>query len=325
MKLTRAILAGLLIVGCASRAAAWNSTGHMAVALLAWRHLDGLQRQSAHQLLMAHPHYKRYLAEQRPEGVPEDEWAFLRAATWPDWVRETPEHHASDLKPFHHATWHYINLPYVAPAEMGRFDAAALELPSPNVVTALNAAFEALLVRQAGAEQLAIDLCWMLHLAGDIHQPLHCATLISSRYPPPHGDDGGNHLAVTPHTRPEPLHSYWDGLLGKNTHYRALETVVKRIDATAAGDRGLAERLRTHDTIRSWADESFAAAVEYAYLNGQLPTVDYREVERGAIPHSEVPVLPAGYGATARDIARRQAALAGWRLSAMIEQIVAAR
>lgn len=321
---TFALCSWLLVFACAGQAAAWNSTGHMAVALVAWRQLDRAQRQAACQLLRAHPHYRRYLTEKRPEGVDEDEWVFLRAATWPDWVRETPEHHERDLKPFHHATWHYINLPYAAPNGGGDFRPADLQPGPPNVVTALNESFEALLARRATPEQLAIDLCWVLHLAGDIHQPLHCATLISRQYPPPHGDDGGNRLAVTPHKRPESLHSYWDGLLGHSTHYRALDELLRRIDATAAGDRELAERLRTHNTVRSWADESFAAAVEYAYLGGQLPIIDYRAVERGEIPHSEVPILPARYGSAARDLARRQAALAGWRLAAMIKQITGA-
>lgn len=318
----RALVGWLLVLTCAGQAAAWNSTGHMAVALLAWRQLDASQRQATCQLLRAHPHYKRYLAEKRPEGVSEDEWAFLRAATWPDWVRETPEHHERDLKQFHHAEWHYINLPYLA-AGGGEGRAGDIE-PGPNVVSALDEAFESLVARRATAAEQAIQLCWVLHLAGDIHQPLHCATLISRQYPAPHGDDGGNRLAITPHKRPESLHSYWDGLLGRSPHYRALDELVRRINATAADDGDLANRLRTHDTARSWADESFAAAVEFAYLNGQMPTIDYRAVERGEIPHSEVPILPAGYGATARDVARRQAALAGWRLAAMLKQITAA-
>lgn len=321
----RVILSWLLVFVCAGQAAAWNSTGHMAIALLAWRQLDRAQRQAACQLLRAHPHYKRYLIDKRPDEVSEDEWAFLRAATWPDWVRETPEHHDRDLKQFHHATWHYINLPYVAPRSGGEFRAAELAPAPPNVVSALDESFGALLARRSSAEQLAIDLCWVLHLAGDIHQPLHCATLILRQYPPPHGDDGGNRLAVTPHKRPESLHSYWDALLGRSSHYRALDALVRRIDATAADGRDLTQRLRTHNTVRSWADESFAAAIEFAYLNGELPIVDYRAVERGEIAPSEVPILPAGYGAAARDLARRQAAVAGYRLAAMLKQITAVK
>jgi hypothetical protein len=325
MKLTRiaALLLALLLGN--GQARAWNSTGHMAIALLAWRQLDPSQRQAAHQLLRAHPHYVRYLAQHRPEEAAADEWAFLRAATWPDWVRGSREHHEHDLKPFHHATWHYINLPFVAPGETGAFSAAELTPGSPNIVTVLNETCAALGGRQADDQQRAIRFCWLLHLVGDIHQPLHCASLVSRRYPPPYGDEGGNRLAITPHKRPESLHTYWDRLLGANAHYRALDQLVKRIGSTAKNHRDLAERLSAHTTVQSWADEGLLAAIEFAYLEGHLPIVDYREVERGDISESEVPVLPAGYASEAREIARLQAALAGQRLAAILNQIVPKR
>lgn len=325
MNAARTIAILLSILLCTGRAFAWNSTGHMAIALFAWRQLDRSQRQGAHTLLRAHPHYQRYLAEKRPDDVPEDEWAFLRAATWPDWVREGHEHSNSDLKPYHHANWHYINLPYVASGEERVYAAATIEPTAPNVVTALNEALAVLIARHASAPEQAIRFCWVLHLVGDIHQPLHCASLISRRYPPPKGDEGGNLLAITPHKRAESLHSYWDRLLGTNSHDRALEQLVNRITSTAEHDGDIIARLRTHTTVQSWADEGFEVAVAFAYDNGRLPMVDFREVERGELPASAVPVLPAGYASTARDVARRQAYLGGQRLTAVVKEIVARR
>ncbi|HET6882872.1 MAG TPA: hypothetical protein VFI31_22075, partial [Pirellulales bacterium] len=78
----------------------------------------------------------------------------------------------------------------------------------------------------------------------------------------------------------------------------------------------------THTTIESWPEDSLQAAVEYAYLNGRLPMVDYRLVERHEVPDNEVPVLPAGYSAAARDLARHQAALAGERLAGMLATLL---
>ena len=325
MRFTSTTVVLLLILAQANSAFAWNSTGHMAIALLAWKQLDRSQRQAAHVLLRAHPHYQRYLADKRPDDVAEDEWAFLRAATWPDWVRESHEHPESDLKPYHHANWHYINLPYIAPGEEREFRAADLEPAPPNVVTALNEALAVLSARQATGPEQAVRLCWVLHLVGDIHQPLHCASLISRRYPPPKGDEGGNLLAITPHKRPESLHSYWDRLLGTNTHDRALELLLKRVDSTGERDSDIARRLRTHTTVQSWADEGFQLAVEFAYDQGRLPMVDLREVERGELPTSAVPVLPAGYASAAREVARDQAYLAGQRLAGLVKEIVTQR
>ncbi|HVA50998.1 MAG TPA: S1/P1 nuclease [Pirellulales bacterium] len=322
MKLARIALLLFMVCACAAPASGWNSTGHMAVALLAWKRLDPAQRQAAHRLLAAHPHYARYLTQQRPDDVPIDEWAFLRAATWPDWVRESREHHERDLAAYHHANWHYINLPFVAPEQAREFAAADLRPEAPNVITALNEAWESLNSGEGGPQEQAIHFCWVLHLVGDIHQPLHCASLVSRRFPPPKGDEGGNLVAINPHKRAEPLHTFWDHLLGTNTHARALEELAKRIEAGAESDRDLAARFRSHETVQSWADESYQAAVEFAYLNGRLPIVDYRLVERKEVDVHEVPVLPAGYAATARDVAHRQAALGGRRLAAVVQQIL---
>lgn len=322
MRLARIGLLTFVVTACCTRAWAWNSTGHMAVALLAWRQLNPAERRAAHELLSAHPHYARYLSQDRPPEFTEDQWVFLRAATWPDWVRESREHHERDLAAFHHASWHYVNTPFVPASEAGEFASSQLALEGPNVITALNDAWQGLNAKQGNAQEQAIRFCWVLHLVGDIHQPLHCASLVSRRFPPPKGDEGGNLVAVTPRKHPEPLHTYWDHLLGTNSHARALEELVKRIEATAAGDRELAERFQTHETVQSWADESFQAAVAFAYENGRLPIVDYRLVERKEVGATEVPVLPAGYASTARDLARRQAAIGGQRLAAVIRQVL---
>lgn len=316
----RALLCVLLLL-FAAPAYGWNHTGHMAVAMLAYRKLSRQERAAAVALLRAHPHCQRYLAADRPREFSEDEWVFLRAATWPDWVRGSRQHPEHDLHDFHHPTWHYINKPYVPASEARRFAPAELTPRAPNAVSVLDESSR-IVAGRAAADEKAIRLCWIIHLVGDLHQPLHCATLVTRHYPPPHGDDGGNRVAVRPHKHPERLHTYWDRLLGTSTHASAINRLVERIEASAARDGQLAEQLRSHATFDAWADEGLQAAIEYAYLDGRLPLLDYREVERGEIPASEVPVLPAGYAADARSLARRQAALAGFRLSELLAELL---
>ena len=55
---------------------AWNGTGHMVTARLAWRQLSEDQRGKVLAILKKHPHYGVYLAAGRREGFTEDEWAF---------------------------------------------------------------------------------------------------------------------------------------------------------------------------------------------------------------------------------------------------------
>ncbi len=49
----------------------------------------------------------------------------------------------------------------------------------------------------------------LVHMVGDIHQPLHTVSLFNASYP--EGDRGGNSLTVYPEGLPKTnLHSYWD-------------------------------------------------------------------------------------------------------------------
>jgi hypothetical protein len=47
--------------------------------------------------------------------------------------------------------------------------------------------------------------------------------------------------------------------------------------------------------------------------------VEWRGIEEKTIPAAEAPILPSGYAADAREVARRRAAMAGYRLAAMLE------
>src|SRR5207248_11547137 len=76
----RKLLALALLLGLCGPARAWNETGHLVTARLAWRQLTAGQRARVVAVLKQHPHYEEYLAAHRPEGFSEDEWAFMRAA-----------------------------------------------------------------------------------------------------------------------------------------------------------------------------------------------------------------------------------------------------
>src|SRR4051794_37148479 len=61
------------------------------------------------------------------------------------------------------------------------------------------------------AEDKAVALCWILHLIGDVHQPLHCATLYSPQFE--RGDLGGNSFGVKINGKEYRLHTFWDNAL----------------------------------------------------------------------------------------------------------------
>src|SRR4051812_12618552 len=99
-------LAFAFFCALSSASFAWNNRGHMLVAQLAWQEMKPSTREAAHEVLKKHPHYDEFLKADMPDGIEDDEWSFMRAATWPDWVRSN----YSDE--YHKPTWHYINIPF---------------------------------------------------------------------------------------------------------------------------------------------------------------------------------------------------------------------
>lgn len=304
-------------------ARAWNHTGHKVVAELAWRDLSDSKRKAISELLRQHPHYALLLANKVPAGVDTNEWVFLNAAVWPDMVRpargNAPEK-SSDVTKYHHSQWHYINIPFVVPAAAGRSSASSFSIPATNILWALTNNLNALKDSSIPASDRAVSLCWVLHLIGDLHQPLHAATLLSDAYPS--GDMGGNSLAVVDSSQvPLNLHSFWDQLLDTGDSYEFVAETANSISRSPQYDPRNLPEFRTHLTTQSWADESFSAAVTFAYAEGSLKFADWKDFNSGKIKAAEVPHLKSTYILNAIDVARRRVSLSGARLAVVLKKI----
>jgi len=131
------LLMPLLILWFANLPAlAWNHTGHMIVSELAWRNLSSAKRNAIATLLKQHPHYALLLATNVPPNVDTNEWAFLNASVWPDMIR--PARTGGRPKPaeitkYHRSEWHYINIPYVLPADADHDSATSFSILTTNL------------------------------------------------------------------------------------------------------------------------------------------------------------------------------------------------
>ena len=236
--MARRILVGILLVACivlpGERIFAWNNTGHMTVVLIAYRKLTDGQRQQLGVILKAHPHYKSFLLVGKPPNVDDGEWAFLKAAMWPDFVRpDKAGKKSEDITKYNHGTWHYIDMPFVVPRDKDHFDTLSLKPGDTNILTVLPDCVAKLTRSDSSAEDRAVNLCWIEHLIGDLHQPLHCIGVYSDHYP--QGDAGGTKFVVRPRNMPVNFHYYWDDLLGTSESYTAidfLETTIMPLRLT---------------------------------------------------------------------------------------------
>jgi hypothetical protein len=328
---------------CQRHADAWHRNGHMGVARIAWEQMTDAQRQKATEILNQHPHKTLFLESGKPAGVAMDEWCFVQAATWPDWVRDPHgpglSHEQAKMirSKYHKGPWHFINLPYVHPDETATFDEAAIRNSalqpsldahgSPrNALVALQKSLDQLGGTNVPAEDQAVALCWVLHLIGDIQQPLHAATLIASKekfppggFLPPGGDEGGNSVAVKIQAADQKaieLHTYWDALLLETLSYAQVKaSVLDWIHRPQLGRDAFQVELQKHDFL-DWANESYGLAKTAAYA-GNNGLLDFLVLAPGEhqLLGLNAPVLPQGYQDQAEGVARRQMVLGGYRLA----------
>jgi hypothetical protein len=327
-------LAALLVLPC-SRALAWNSVGHMAVAKLAYDRLDDGQKLRVTKLLRQHPHYDEFLAKNRPEGVDAGEWAFLRASTWPDWVRPRRNDPRGDaVTKYNRPEDHYVDKPFVLPADEALFAGRDLR-PGPSRRTILKGLAERLNELKAPDtpdRDKAVALCWLLHLVGDIHQPLHCVSLFSAQFQGEGGDQGGNLFGLRVGGHPTKLHLFWDLLPGDDPNYlvdsppnaagvyRNARALVELLRAPEYQREKYPEQLTKHTDFPSWAEEGFELAKTVVYQDGRLKGV---KLAFGGTGAPDAPEAPEGYQQTATDLARKQIALAGYRLEDKVKEALA--
>ncbi|HXL12095.1 MAG TPA: S1/P1 nuclease [Gemmatimonadales bacterium] len=293
-----AIVAGALLVLPAS--ALWDAAGHRTVAAIAWEHMTPRARTRAVELLRHGPALANFASLRPPQGseAARDRALFLNAATWADLVRSRDQAwHA-----YHHATWHYAD--FYWEVENGR----PHDIPGTGP-DSLNAAERIVVLRatltdaNAADTTKAVALAWLLHLVGDIHQPLHCSSRVTPDEPLPQGDKGGNTFRLDDDRN---LHGYWDRILDASVAPDPGEDSIAYADRVAHRIEGthsrasLAAPLAATDVL-GWAQEGLRLA----------QTVVYAGVTRGSAPS-------AAYEAEALEVSEGRIALAGYRLAALL-------
>ena len=284
-----------------STALRWNADGHMAISAIAWNHMTPAARARAVQLLRNGPPMAQFSALESDAGSPaeKDRQLFMAASTWADRVRSAniPSH------VYNRAVWHYTD--YYWRETNGRIDPVPGLNPDPENALERLAVFE----KQLGAEPAdttrAIALAWILHLAGDVHQPLHLSSRVTAEEPG--GDKGGNTFRLQ--GQPNNLHAFWDGALdlAEPNAGAAQVAYADRLAALAEAAFPLASTpdAQLSATFDVWGRESLDLAQREVYAG----------LQAGGAPTAE-------YSANAARVAERRAALAGYRLAVLLNRVL---
>ena len=313
------ILIAVLACGSVESLLGWGAEGHRAIGALAQEMISSQTRAKV-QLLLDECGYRD----------------LASASTWADEVREnarSDKPRPKDAEDFNrrfpsNPTWHFVDLPLGTGslAEVQQF------MPSQNdVIHATERCISVLENPTAEPGNLSRSqaLRLLVHLVGDIHQPLHCGAgfyQISDTELPvlvtnPQkafglpNDRGGNDLFYGPKAE---LHALWDidlvEEIADTFDFRILETTLRPSYlnhpwASTPGDY--------HHWPEAWALESVGVA-KSAYSGIQFNSVESMgEPNRLWISIS----LPSGYEEKNRVLAAQQLSKAAVRLAQLLNRL----
>lgn len=292
---------------------AWDDVGHKTTAYIAWQQLTPQVRERVSKILQEAPEDSNlgayFMGDARPLAVRQMEH-FMIASTWADIVRDRD--FKVRYKNYHKGNWHYSDTFWRV--ENGQVK--IMENPSEEGGKALEKLFEfdkVLRNNAASNADKAIALAWIMHLIGDLHQPLHTSARVTELEPK--GDQGGNLFLLTPKDTPrnqqENLHWFWDSIIVRNTPRgetcdtdfvpKIANPIVKKYTPAKMSSRINAGKFD------EWQKESLHLA--------------QTEVFSADLKRYEMP--SAKYKKNALQVAQQQIALAGYRMGALLNEIFA--
>ena len=309
-KVLGVVLGLVLVLG--EQAFGWNEQGHMSVAYVAYKQLTPATRERVNALLKLNPKYNDWAAtvsQQVPNASADDKdlMIFMIASTWADQIKRDSTYtkdggqngNRPDGSPdpgkntgyddlLMHKYWHFIDTPFTT-------DGTTLPtIPTPNAQERI-ALFRGVLASTTATDALkSYDLTWLLHLVGDIHQPLHASTRVSST--DPDGDAGGNLVKLD--CAKCQLHAFWDDLLGKQNDLKTVTKAARKLPKPNA-------ELAAKSDEKDWIAESFQEAQQTVYS---------APIAEGDGPFT----LTTQYKKNAGKLAKQRVALAGTRLANLL-------
>jgi len=225
------------------QALGWGQIGHRVIGQIAYNHLSKKVRKQIEVIL--------------------DGQSIAMVSNFMDEIKSEPKY--DSLGP-----WHYCTIPdgeeYGGAPEEG------------DVIQAINNYVELLKSGSLSTQEEAFTLKCLIHLVGDIHQPLHVGNGT---------DRGGNDVKVTYFWQSSNLHRVWDtGIIdGQNLSYTEYTNWIDHVNKS--------QKLKWQsDDIMVWAKESMSyrdqiydlpesMKINYRYNYDNIATVNQRLLQAG--------------------------------------------
>jgi hypothetical protein len=235
LPLRSAVLILLLVFGLRPSAFSWGVTGHRVIAAIAQNHLSPKALLELHKLIG-----KENLAM----------WA-----NWPDFIKSDTTHTWDNT-----FKWHYVDLP--GKLEKDEFIKELKALSGENLYTQIPAMMAQLKDKSLPKEKRVIALRFLIHLVGDLHQPLHVGRP---------DDQGGNKITEYWFDKKTNLHSIWDSELINFQQYSYTEYAAV---LDIAGPEKVASIQKT--SLEDWFYESHQLADKIYDLSPAESRLSYK-------------------------------------------------
>lgn len=254
----------------------WGATGHRAVGEIAQKNLSAKAAAEVTKILKGQN--------------------FARVATWPDEIKSEPESYK------HTYNWHYTDWA----DDMNQHDETN---SSGKLMTSINDQLKVLKDPAATQENKLFALKFLVHLVGDLHQPLHVGNGV---------DQGGNACKVTYHGKSTNLHALWDEEMINFTNLSFTEFAK-----FASMGRTRAQRAEImKGTPLDWALESknLRATIYPDNVAPSKEPMSVKEYCRKEVTAEAQPKLEYGYAYKFMPVVERRIFEAGLRLAYLLNQ-----
>ena len=227
------------------QAFAWGQNGHRAVGLIAEQHLKKKAKKKVMKILKDN--------------------SLAEVSVWMDDIK-------SDKAYDHTHDWHWVTIPAGMKYEQTEKN------PNGDIIMKIEELVRALKDDDLSEKQQQEYLKYLVHLVGDLHQPLHVGK---------EGDSGGNAVKLQWFGQPSNLHRVWDSDMidGKNLSFSELAYFV------GTPDKDQVKQWQS-TSVRDWAYESVGlrnqvyklpedGKLGYRYSYDNFGTVEQRILQAG--------------------------------------------
>lgn len=220
----KVILSLLLLLTIIFHSSGWGPTGHRVTGWIAQKYLNKKARNAI----------KKILQDQ----------SLAIASTWMDEIR-------SDSTYNYMTDWHWVTIPE------GQSYQQSIKNPNGDIIQTLERVIAELKTKKLTVREQLQHLKILIHLMGDIHQPLHVGAL---------ADKGGNDVMVMWFRTNSNLHRVWDSAMIDDTRLSYTE-LAQSLDTPTEEELNSWQKT----SILDWAMESQSYQEQvYDYGNGRL-------------------------------------------------------